>query len=80
MSTRQVAHGHVHAYSGRALTDREAQVLQLVADGLSNKEAASWLGLSPGTVKSHLARIAHKLGTGDRAHLVALAMRTGTIS
>lgn len=79
MSTRQVAHGHVHAYRGRALTDREAQVLQLVADGLSNKEAASRLGLSPGTVKSHLARIAHKLGTGDRAHMVALTMRAGAI-
>jgi len=37
------------------------------------------LGLSALTVKSHLARIARKLGTGDRAHLVALAMRTEII-
>ncbi|MDT7591579.1 MAG: hypothetical protein QOH45_1110, partial [Pseudonocardiales bacterium] len=37
------------------------------------------MSLSPLTVKSHLARIGHKLGTGDRAHMVALTMRAGVV-
>ena len=54
-------------------------MLRLVADGRSNKEIGETLGLSALTVKSHLARIARKLGTGDRAEMVALAMRAGVI-
>ncbi len=79
MTTLQAAHNHVHADRGKALTDREVEVLQLVADGLSNRDAGFRLGLSAGTVKSHLARIAHKLGTGDRTHMVVLAIRAGRI-
>jgi DNA-binding NarL/FixJ family response regulator len=62
-----------------SLSAREVQVLQLVADGKSNKDIGEELGLSALTVKSHLARIARKLGTGDRAEMVALAMRAGVI-
>ena len=61
------------------LTAREVEVLRLVADGQSNKQIGDVLGLSALTVKSHLARIARKLGTGDRAEMVALAMRAGVI-
>jgi len=61
------------------LSGREVEVLRLVADGQSNKEIGEQLGLSALTVKSHLARIARKLGTGDRAEMVALAMRAGVI-
>lgn len=61
------------------LSGREIEVLRLVADGQSNKEIGDQLGLSALTVKSHLARIARKLGTGDRAEMVALAMRAGVI-
>jgi DNA-binding NarL/FixJ family response regulator len=61
------------------LSGREVEVLRLVADGRSNKEIGDELGLSALTVKSHLARIARKLGTGDRAEMVALAMRAGVI-
>jgi DNA-binding NarL/FixJ family response regulator len=61
------------------LSGREIEVLQLVADGQSNKQIGEMLGLSALTVKSHLARIARKLGTGDRAEMVALAMRAGVI-
>ncbi|HVA60451.1 MAG TPA: response regulator transcription factor [Mycobacteriales bacterium] len=61
------------------LSGREVEVLRLVADGRSNKEIGEDLGLSALTVKSHLARIARKLGTGDRAEMVALAMRAGVI-
>ena len=62
------------------LSEREIEVLALVADGRSNKWIAEKLTLSPLTVKSHLARISRKLGTGDRSHLVAIAMRAGVIS
>ncbi len=61
------------------LSAREIEVLQLVADGQSNKEIGETLSLSALTVKSHLSRIGRKLGTGDRAQMVALAMRAGVI-
>jgi len=61
------------------LSGREIEVLRLVSDGQSNKQIGSALGLSSLTVKSHLARIARKLGTGDRAEMVALSMRAGVI-
>jgi DNA-binding NarL/FixJ family response regulator len=63
-----------------SLSAREIQVLQLVAEGKSNKDIGTELGLSALTVKSHLARIARKLGTGDRAEMVATAMRSGAIA
>jgi DNA-binding NarL/FixJ family response regulator len=62
------------------LSTREIEVIRLVADGRSNKWIGEQLSLSALTVKSHLARIGRKLGTGDRAHMVALAMRAGVIS
>ncbi len=62
------------------LSTREIEVIRLVADGRSNKWIGDQLNLSALTVKSHLARIGRKLGTGDRAHMVALAMRAGVIS
>ncbi len=62
------------------LSSREVEVLQAVSEGRSNKGIGEELGLSALTVKSHLARIARKLGTGDRAEMVALAMRSGLIS
>ena len=54
-------------------------MLQHVANGRSNKEIGASLGLSALTVKSHLARIARKVGTGDRAEMVMLALRAGVI-
>jgi DNA-binding NarL/FixJ family response regulator len=63
----------------RELSGREVQVLQLVAHGQSNKDVGERLGLSSLTVKSHLSRISRKLGTGDRAQMVTLAMRAGII-
>jgi DNA-binding NarL/FixJ family response regulator len=61
------------------LSAREVEVLQLVSEGRSNKEIGDALGLSALTVKSHLARIARKVGTGDRAEMVAHAMRAGLV-
>jgi DNA-binding NarL/FixJ family response regulator len=63
----------------RELSGREVEVLRLVAEGQSNKAIGVAMGLSALTVKSHLARIARKLGTGDRAGMVAVALRTGII-
>jgi DNA-binding NarL/FixJ family response regulator len=64
----------------RALTHREQEILQLAANGHPNREIAEELGLSPLTIKSHLGRIGRKLGSGDRAQLVLLALRAGAIS
>jgi DNA-binding NarL/FixJ family response regulator len=61
------------------LSEREVEVLQLVADGNSNRDIGVALSLSALTVKSHLARIGRKLGTGDRAEMVAVALRAGVI-
>ncbi len=62
------------------LSAREVEVLALVACGRSNRDIGTELHLSALTVKSHLARIARKLGTGDRAEMVAVALRAGVIS
>jgi DNA-binding NarL/FixJ family response regulator len=62
------------------LTGREVEILQLVANGRTNREIADELGLSAFTVKSHLSRIGHRLQSGDRAQLVLLALRSGAIS
>ncbi|HLS04044.1 MAG TPA: LuxR C-terminal-related transcriptional regulator, partial [Actinomycetales bacterium] len=62
------------------LTERERAVLQLVAQGQSNREIGSTLGLSHLTIKSHLSRVSRKLGTGDRASMVLIALRGGAIA
>lgn len=61
--------------TGPELTARELGVLRLVADGRSNRQIGEHLELSALTVKSHLARISRKIGTGDRAEMVAFAIR-----
>ncbi len=62
-----------------SMSGREIQIIEGVADGQSNERIASALGVSPLTVKSHLARIGRKLGSGERAAMVAVAMRAGII-
>jgi DNA-binding NarL/FixJ family response regulator len=62
------------------LSQREVEVLRHVADGRSNRNIGTAMGLSELTVKSHLARIARKLGTGDRAGMVAISLRNGVIT
>jgi len=63
-----------------AASARERGILRLVAEGHTNKEIGAKVDLSALTVKSHLAHIARKLGTGDRAHMVALGIRSGVIN
>jgi len=59
-----------------ALTDRESDVLALVARGLSNAEIGARLYISPATVKTHVARILTKLDARDRAQLIVIAYET----
>ncbi len=63
-----------------ALTDREREVLALVACGLSNDEIAGRLYLSPLTAKTHVSRIMTKLSVRDRAQLVVLGYETGLVT
>jgi len=61
------------------LTDRERQILQLVAEGRSNKEVANLLNLSPYTVETHRGNILQKLGLHGIPELILYAVRKGII-
>ena len=61
------------------LTDREREVVALVAEGLSNDEIAERLIVSPATAKTHVSRAMVKLGARDRAQLVVFAYESGLV-
>jgi DNA-binding NarL/FixJ family response regulator len=62
-----------------ALTPRETEILECVADGLGNKEIGKRLGTAAGTVKAQVQSILSKLGARDRTHAVAIGFRRGII-
>jgi DNA-binding NarL/FixJ family response regulator len=62
------------------LTEREREVMTLVAAGLSNDEIAAQLFVSPLTAKTHVSRILTKLGARDRAQLVVMAYEGGLVT
>jgi DNA-binding NarL/FixJ family response regulator len=62
-----------------ALTEREREVMALVAGGLSNDEIAERLVISPATAKTHVSRAMGKLGARDRAQLVVFAYQSGLV-
>ncbi|HEY0774927.1 MAG TPA: response regulator transcription factor, partial [Nocardioidaceae bacterium] len=62
------------------LTERETEVLVLIARGLSNTEIGEQLFVSPATVKTHISRLLMKLDARDRAQLVVLSYETGLVT
>lgn len=69
----------ISANGEKLLTSREEQVVALVADGLSNRNVATELGLSEHTVKKYLFRIFEKLGISNRVELVLYAVHHGSM-
>ena len=67
------------AAPGGGLTEREREVLILVADGLANKQIARRLGISEKTVKGHLTRIFQAIGVADRTQAALWAERSGLL-
>jgi DNA-binding NarL/FixJ family response regulator len=72
-----VAAGGVPAPPGGALTERETEVVMLMAQGLSNRDIASRLFVTEATVKTHVNNVFNKLDVSDRASAVAWAFRAG---
>jgi DNA-binding NarL/FixJ family response regulator len=62
-----------------ALTNREREILALLADGLGNKQIAARLGISTNTVKTHVELLFDKLGASSRAEAVAIGVRRGAL-
>ncbi len=60
-----------------SLTSRECEVLNCVAHGLSNKEAARELGIAPRTVERHIENLRNKIRAKNKAHMVAKAITFG---
>jgi DNA-binding NarL/FixJ family response regulator len=86
VTRRLIAHFTSHARAPAAapaglneLTEREQEVLSLVAHGLSNAELAETLHVSLATAKTHVSRILTKLGARDRTQLVILAYESGLV-
>jgi DNA-binding NarL/FixJ family response regulator len=70
---------HRHAFADARLSEREVQVIRLVARGYSNQEIADELFLSLETVRTYLKRMFAKLGVNDRTHLAVLAHEAGLL-
>ncbi len=68
-----------YAQALKDLTDRELEILKLVAQGLTNDDIAEKLFISPATVKTHVARIMAKTDAHDRAQLVVFAYESGML-
>jgi len=62
-----------------SLTNREREILALLADGLGNKQIATRLGISTNTVKTHLELLFEKIGVRSRAEAVAVGVRRGML-
>ncbi|PZQ56804.1 MAG: hypothetical protein DI570_20660 [Phenylobacterium zucineum] len=69
----------LQALEARRLPQRQQQVLALLAEGLTNKEIALRLGISPATVKIHVARLTSWLGAVNRTDAVARAQKARLI-
>lgn len=72
--------GNPEARRSLGLSDRETEVLGLLAAGLSNKEIAARLGVSPNTVKTHVARLLEKLDAKRRTEAILKARELGILA
>lgn len=63
----------------KAITEREREVLTLIAEGLTNTEIAQRLHIEPGTAKTHVRHLLTKLDARDRVQLVIIAFRAGLV-
>lgn len=87
--TRRLLDRYAHRFPGKAdpqrsqvlrqLTNREFQVLELVACGYTNAEISKELHVAASSVKTHVSHLLAKLGVADRIHLVILAYETGLV-
>lgn len=78
VAARTHSSGPIPSLAG--VTERESEILSLVAGGLSNDEIADRLVISPLTVKTHISRVMGKLAARDRAQLVVFAYESGLVS
>jgi DNA-binding NarL/FixJ family response regulator len=69
--------GYVKSVALAGLSDRESEVLEALCQGMSNKEMAEVLFVSPETIKSHVSTVIGKLGVKDRTQAVISAIRAG---
>jgi DNA-binding NarL/FixJ family response regulator len=79
LPTQRVATRATSTQPAQALTPRETEVLNMLAEGLGNKQTAARLGISEHTVKAHVAAIFGKLGVSSRTEAVTLGARLGLI-
>jgi two-component system, NarL family, response regulator LiaR len=75
--TRQLLQHWSRPNPAEAVTAREAELLRLVAKGLSNREVAEQLGITEATVRTHLTRLFGKLGAANRVEATLCALRDG---
>jgi len=80
VASRLIAQVQTPRRTTTSLSDREREVLRLVADGQPTKQVARTLGITERTVKFHVNSIFHKLGAENRAQAVALAAQRGLLS
>ena len=69
--------GYVKSIELAGLSERESEVLEALCQGMSNKEMAEVLFVSPETIKSHVSTVIGKLGVKDRTQAVISAIRAG---
>jgi DNA-binding NarL/FixJ family response regulator len=78
-SGRRILPTRNEAIVGPILSNREREILALLADGLANKQIAARLGISKNTVKTHLELLFDKLAVSSRAEAVATGVRRGLL-